>query len=279
MSTTANNNQHASSSSSASINSEHSKERLVSLEEKLDKLFSLISRFMKQPINSSNNYSAPSSKHDADDSDTEDEDRKERTDTDSVPTDYQPSYTLLDQYKTLSNNQVNVAPFSTPESITASSTLKNNDADLFVVKKRINYTLKPLFLMLNMTTQDSANVDVELIRYLAESASILTVNAQASLGRVRSDNISKEIYGPEVQQPIKIKDTPKMFYETETVISTFKKSGGSNTNGNNSSNSKPNSGSSGLSNNFSRSAGSVASGSNTSKSASGSNNRFQKNKK
>ncbi|KAN0037799.1 hypothetical protein ACTFIV_003154 [Dictyostelium citrinum] len=61
--------------------------------------------------------------------------------------------------------------------------------------------------------------------------------------------------------------------------STFKKSGGSNTNGNNSCNSKPNSGSSGRSNNFNGSAGSVASGSHTSKSANGSNNRFQKNKK
>ncbi|KAN0030092.1 hypothetical protein ACTFIV_011315 [Dictyostelium citrinum] len=208
-----------------------------------------------------------------------DEDREERTDTDSVPTDYQLSDTLLDQYKVLINNQgllveeecilkkseisemnkvfsfpsnlqVNVAPFCTPEGITASSTLKNNDADLFIVEKRINDTLKPLFLMLNMTTHDSANVDVELIRYLAESAIILTVNAQASLGRVRHNNISKEIYVSEVLQPIKIKDTLKMFDETETERSTFKKSGGSNTNGNSSSNSKPNSGSSGRSNNF-----------------------------
>ncbi|KAN0023497.1 hypothetical protein ACTFIV_007883 [Dictyostelium citrinum] len=315
MSTTANNNQDASSSSSsASINSDHSKERLDSLEEKFDKLFTLVNRFMKQPINSSDNYSVPSSKRDTDDSDTEDEDREERTDTDSVPTDYQLSDTLLDQYKVLINNQgllveeecilkkseisemnkvfsfpsnlqVNVAPFGTPEGITASSNLKNNDADLFIVEKRINDTLKPLFLMLNMTTHDSANVDVELIRYLAESAIILTVNAQASLGRVRRNNISKEIYGSEVLQPIKIKDTPKMFDETETERvrklaksirknneakqsllkinsqskSTFKKSGGSNTNGNSSSNSKPNSGSSGRSNNFNGSASSVAS--------------------
>ncbi|KAN0025490.1 hypothetical protein ACTFIU_003751 [Dictyostelium citrinum] len=33
-----------------------------------------------------------------------------------------------------------------------------------------------------MTTHNSTNVDVELIRYIAESAIILTVNAQASLG-------------------------------------------------------------------------------------------------
>ncbi|KAN0018579.1 hypothetical protein ACTFIU_011197 [Dictyostelium citrinum] len=156
-----------------------------------------------------------------------------------------------------------------------------------------------------MTTNDSTNVDVELIRYLAESAIILAVNAKASLGRVRRNNISKEIYDSEVLQPIKIKDTPKMFEGTETERvrklsksirknneakqsllkinsqskSTFKKSGGSNSNGNNSSNSKSSSGSSGRSNNFSGSAGSVASSSNTSKSASGINNRFQKNKK
>ncbi|KAN0033197.1 hypothetical protein ACTFIV_005208 [Dictyostelium citrinum] len=322
MSTT-NNNQDASSiSRSASIKSDHSKERLDSLEEKFDKFFSLVNRFMKQPINSSGNYSVPASKRESDDSDTEDEDREERTDTDSVPTDYQLSDTLLDQYKTLINNQgllieeecilkkseisemnkvfsfpsnfqVNVAPFGTSEGITAYSNLKNNDADIFVVEKRINDTLKPLFLMFNMTTHDSTNVDLELIRYLAESAIILTVNAQASLGRVRRNNISKEIYGSEVLQPIKIKDTPKMFDETETERvrklaksirknnevkqsllklnsqskSTFKKSGGYNTNGN-SSNSKPSSGSSGRSNNFNGSAGSVASGSNTSKSAS-----------
>ncbi|KAN0022983.1 hypothetical protein ACTFIU_009066 [Dictyostelium citrinum] len=335
MSTTANNNQEASSSSSsASINSNTSKERLDSLEEKFDNLFSLVNRFMKQSMNSSNNNSVPSCKRVADDSDTEDEDNEERSDTDSVPTDYQLSETLLHQFKPLINNQsllveeecilkkseisemnkvfsfpsnfqVNVAPFGTPEGITASSTLKNNDADLFIVEKRINDTLKPLLLMLTMTTNDSTNVDVELIRYLSESAIILAVNAQASLGGVHRNNISKEIYGSEVLQPIKIKDTPKMFDETETERvrklaksirknneakqsllklnsqskSTFKKSGGSNTNGNSSSNSKSSSGSSGRSNNFSGSAGSVASGSNTSKSASGSNNRFQKNKK
>ncbi|KAN0023516.1 hypothetical protein ACTFIV_007902 [Dictyostelium citrinum] len=171
-------------------------------------------------------------------------DREERTDIDSVPTDNQLSDTLLDQYKALINNQgllveedcilkkseisevnkkfsfplnfqVNISPFGTPEGITASSTLKNNDADLFIVEKRISDTLKPLFLMFNMTTHDSTNVDFELIGYLAESVIILTVNAQALLSRVRRNNISKEIYGSEVLQPIKIKDTPKMFDETE----------------------------------------------------------------
>ncbi|KAN0023515.1 hypothetical protein ACTFIV_007901 [Dictyostelium citrinum] len=148
MSTTAKNNQDVSSNS---------------LEEKFDKLFTLVNRIMKQPLNSSENYSVPSSKHDTDDSDTEDEDREERTDIDSVPTQYQISDTLLDQYKTLINNQgllveeecilkkieisemkkvfsfpsnfqVNVAPFGTPEGITASSTLKNIHLNLTELK-------------------------------------------------------------------------------------------------------------------------------------------------
>ncbi|KAN0037825.1 hypothetical protein ACTFIV_003180 [Dictyostelium citrinum] len=116
-------------------------------------------------------HSVPSSKRDTDDSDTEDEDREERTDTDSVPTDYQLSDTLLDQYQVLINNQgllveeecilkkseisemnkvfsfpsnlqVNVAPFGTPEGITASSNLKNNDADLFIVENGLCTGLK-----------------------------------------------------------------------------------------------------------------------------------------
>ncbi|KAN0025786.1 hypothetical protein ACTFIU_000049 [Dictyostelium citrinum] len=220
-----------------------------------------------------------------------DEDNEERSDTNSVPTDYQLSDTLMDQYKPLINNQGLLVEEDTPEGITASSTLKNNDADIYIVEKRINDTLNPLLLMLTMTTNNK------------ESAIILAVNAQASLGRVRRNNISKEIYGSEVLQPIKVKDTPKMFDETETERvrklaksirknnetkqsllklnsqskSSFKKSGGSNTNGNNSSNSKSSNGSSGRSNNFNGSAGSVASGSNTSKSASGTNNCFQKN--
>ncbi|KAN0025461.1 hypothetical protein ACTFIU_003722, partial [Dictyostelium citrinum] len=155
----------------------------------------------------------------ADDSDTEDEDNEERSDTNSVPTDYQLSDTLMDQYKPLINNQgllveeecilkkseiSEMNKRSTPEGITASSTLKNNDADIYIVEKRINDTLNPLLLMLTMTTNNT------------ESAIILAVNAQASLGRVRRNNISKEIYGSEVLQPIKIKNTPKMFDETET---------------------------------------------------------------
>ncbi|KAN0025793.1 hypothetical protein ACTFIU_000056, partial [Dictyostelium citrinum] len=85
--------------------------------------------------------------------------KEERSDTDSVPTNYQVSDTLLDLYKPLIENQVNVAPFCTPEGITASSTLKNNYADLFMVVKRINDSLKPLLLMLTMTTNDRTNLN------------------------------------------------------------------------------------------------------------------------
>ncbi|KAM9975629.1 hypothetical protein ACTFIW_005502 [Dictyostelium discoideum] len=182
-----------------------------------------------------------------------------------------------------------------PEGITVSSTVKNNDTDLLIVEKRINDSLKPLLLMSSMLSSDSSNVDVELISYLAQSAIVLAVNAQASLSRVRRNNIAKEIYGSEVLLPIKIKDTPKMFDETETervrkLAKSIRKnneakqsllklnyhsksntkksvnSSGNNTTGN-SSNSKSSSGSNGRSNNFNGSPSNVASGSNNTKSA------------
>ncbi|KAN0022972.1 hypothetical protein ACTFIU_009055 [Dictyostelium citrinum] len=164
MSTTANNNLEVSCSSfSASINANTSKERLDSLEEKFDNLFSSVNRFMKQSMNSTKNSSVPSCKRVHDDSDAEDEDKEERSYTDSVPTDYQLSDTLLDQFKPLINNQgllveeecilkkseisemnkvfsfptnfqVNVAPFGTPEDISSLSTLKNSDVDFFIVE-------------------------------------------------------------------------------------------------------------------------------------------------
>ncbi|KAM9972495.1 hypothetical protein ACTFIW_006038 [Dictyostelium discoideum] len=115
-----------------------------------------------------------------------------------------------------------------------------------------------------MLSSDSSNVDVELISYLAQSAIVLAVNAQASLSRVRRNNIAKEIYGSGVLLPIKIKDTPKMFDETETGR-VRKKANGNNTTGN-SSNGKSSSGSNGRSNNFNGSPSNVASGSENAKS-------------
>ncbi|KAM9950945.1 hypothetical protein ACTFIT_005026 [Dictyostelium discoideum] len=272
-----------------------------------------------------------------DNSDTENEQSEDESSNNvDVPTDYQLSDTLLGQYKHMVNNQgllveeecilkkdeiselnkvfnfpsnfqVNVAPFGTPEGITVSSNVKNNDTDLLIVEKRINDSLKPLLLMSSMLSSDSSNVDVELISYLTQSAIVLAVNAQASLSRVRRNNIAKEIYGSEVLLPIKIKDTLKMFDETENervrkLAKSIRKnneakqsllklnyhskpnakklvnSSGNNTTGN-SSNSKSSSGSNGRSNNFNGSPSSVASGSNNTKSANGTNNRFQKNKK
>ncbi|KAM9996516.1 hypothetical protein ACTFIZ_002320 [Dictyostelium cf. discoideum] len=157
-------------------------------------------------------------------------------------------------------------------------------------------SLKPLLLMSSMLSHNNSNVDLELIGYLPESAIVLAVNAQASFSLVR------------LLLPIKIKDTPKMFDETETELvrnlaksirknneakqsllkmnnnskPNFKKSvnsSGNNTNGNSSNNCKSSSGTNGRSNNFNGSPSNVASGSNNTKSASGTNNRFLKNKK
>ncbi|KAM9974048.1 hypothetical protein ACTFIR_009390 [Dictyostelium discoideum] len=289
---------------------------------------------MKEPMFSSSTNSPRQRTHN--DSDTENEQSDDESSNNvNVPTDYQLSDTLLGQYKHMVNNQgllveeecilkkdeiselnkvfnfpsnfqVNVSPFGTPEGITVSSTVKNNDTDLLIVEKRINDSLKPLLLISSMLSSDISNVDVELISYLAQSAIVLAVNAQASLSRVRRNNIAKEIYGSEVLLPIKIKDTPKMFDETETervrkLAKSIRKnnqakqsllklnyhskfntkksvnSSGFNTTGN-SSNSKSSSASNGRSNNFNGSPSNVASGSNNTKSANGTN-RFQKNKK
>ncbi|KAM9994461.1 hypothetical protein ACTFIZ_012881 [Dictyostelium cf. discoideum] len=295
MSTTVNNNEASSSSTPASNNAESLDLRMKSMEDQINNLSLAFTRFMKEPMFSSNTASCNKPSHD--DSDTESEQSDNETSNDvNVPTEYQLSDTLLGQYKHMVNNQgllvkeecilkkeeisemnkvfnfpsnfsVNVAPFGTPDGISVSSNVKNNYTDLLIVEKRINDSLKPLLLM------------------STESAIVLAVNAQASLSRVRRNNIAKEIYGSEVLLPIKIKDTPKMFDETETERvrklaksirknneakqsllkmnnhskSNFKKSvnsSGNNTNGNSSNNS-----------------------SNNTKSASGTNNRFQKNKK
>ncbi|KAM9950960.1 hypothetical protein ACTFIT_008816 [Dictyostelium discoideum] len=313
MSTTVNNNEASSSSTSASNSAESFDLRMKSMEDQINNLSLAFTRFMKEPMFSSNTNSRTQPSHD--NSDTENEQSEDESSNNvDVPTDYQLSDTLLGQYKHMINNQgllveeeLNVAPFGTPEGITVSSNVKNNDTDLLIVEKRINDSLKPLLLMSSMLSSDSSNVDVELISYLNQSVIVLAVNAQASLSRVRRNNIAKEIYGSEVLLPIKIKDTPKMFDETETERvrklaksirknneakqsllklnyhskSNVKKSvnsSGNNTTGN-SSNSKSSSGSNGRSNNFNGSPSNVASGSNNTKSTNGTYNRFQKNKK
>ncbi|KAM9954236.1 hypothetical protein ACTFIW_003777 [Dictyostelium discoideum] len=316
MSTTVNNNDASSSSTSASNNAEYFDLRIKSMDDQINNLSLAFTRFMKEPMFSSNTNSRSQRTHDNSDTENEQCDDESSNNVD-VPTDYQLSDTLLGQYKHIVNNQgllveeecilkkdkiselnkvfnfpsnfqVNVAPFGTPEGITVSSTVKNNDTDMLIVEKRINDSLKPLLLMSSMLSSDSSNVD-------------------ASLSRVRRNNIAKEIYGSEVLLPIKIKNTPKMFDETETervrkLAKSIRKnneakqsllklnyhpkpnakksvnSSGNNTTGN-SSNSKSSSGSNGQSNNFNGSPSNVASGSNNTISANGNNNRFQKNKK
>ncbi|KAM9974256.1 hypothetical protein ACTFIR_012777 [Dictyostelium discoideum] len=235
MSTTINNNDASSSSTSTSNNAESFDLRMKSMEDQINNLSLAFTRFMKEPMFSFNTNSRSQRTHDDSDTENEQSDDESSNNVD-VPTDYQLSDTLLGQYKHMVNNQgllveeecilkkdeiselnkvfnfpsnfqVNVAPFGTPEGITVSSTVKNNDTDLLIVEKRINDSLKPLLLMSSMISSDSSNVD---------NAIVLAVNAQASLSRVRRNNIAKEIYGSEVLLPIKIKDTPKMFDETET---------------------------------------------------------------
>ncbi|KAM9962799.1 hypothetical protein ACTFIR_005716 [Dictyostelium discoideum] len=263
--------------------------RMKSMEDQIDNLSLAFTRFMF----SHNTNLLNQRTHDNSDKENE-QSNDESTNNVYIPTDYKLFDTLL-VFNFSSNFQVNVAPFGTPEGITVSSTVKNNDTDLLIVEKRINDSLKPLLLMSSMLSSDSSNVDVELISYLAQSAIVLAVNAQASLSRVRRNNIAKEIYGSEVLLPIKIKDTPKMFDETETervrkLAKSIRKnneakqsllklnyhsksnskksvnSSGNNTTGN-SSNSKSSSGSNGRSNNFNGSPSNVASGSNNTKSA------------
>ncbi|KAM9954311.1 hypothetical protein ACTFIW_003852 [Dictyostelium discoideum] len=288
MSTTVKNNDASSSSTSASNNAESFDLRMKSMEDQINNLSLAFTRFMKEPMFSSNTNSRSQRTHDDSDTENEQSDDESSNNVD-VPTDYQLSDTLIGQYKHLVNNQ----GLLVEEEL--SSTVKNNDTDLLIVEKRINDTLKPLLLMSSMLSSDSSNVDVELISYLAQSAIVLAVNAQASLSRVR------------LLLPIKIKDTPKMFDETETgrvrkLAKSIRKnneakqsllklnyhakpntkksvnSSGNNTTGN-SSNSKSSSGSKGRSNNFNGSPSNVASGSNNTKSEKGTNNRFQKNKK
>ncbi|KAM9955152.1 hypothetical protein ACTFIW_008816 [Dictyostelium discoideum] len=205
----------------------------------------------------------------------------------------------------LVEEELNVAPFCTPEGISVSSTVKNNDTDLLIVEKRINHSLKSLFFVSSMLSSDSSNVDVELISYLAQSEIVLVVNTQASLSRVRRNNIAKKSmvlkYSYQLRSRIhqkclmKLKRVRKLArsirknneakqsllklnYHSKPNAKKSVNSIGNNTTGN-SSNSKFNSGSNGRSNNFNGSPSNVASGSNNTKSTNGTNNLFQKNNK
>ncbi|KAN0045047.1 hypothetical protein ACTA71_006575 [Dictyostelium dimigraforme] len=228
---TANNNDEASGSSNSTNDFDY---RIKAMEEQINKLTSAFTKFMKEPVNIHN-----------DPQETIKDKNETSFDSTDIPSEYMLSDSLLEQYKDLINNQglldeevcilkkneiadmnklfnfpsnfqVNVAPFGTPEGIVASSSVKNNDIDLLIIEKRINDSLKPLFFMSNILATEKSNVDLEMINYLVESTILLVINAQATISRVRRNNMSKEIYGSEVLLPIKIKDTPKMFDEEET---------------------------------------------------------------
>ncbi|KAM9954213.1 hypothetical protein ACTFIW_003754 [Dictyostelium discoideum] len=197
---------------------------MKSMEDQINNLSLAFTRFIKEPMFSSNTNSRSQRTHDNSDTENEQSD-DESSNNVEVPTDYQLFDNLLEEcilkkdkisqwnkvFNFPSNFQVNVAPFGTPEGFSISSSFKNNDTNLLIVEKRINDSLKPLLLISSMVSSDSSNVDVELIRQLAQSAIVLAANAQAYLGRVRRSNVAKEIYGPEVLLPIKIKYTPKTY--------------------------------------------------------------------
>ncbi|KAK5576851.1 hypothetical protein RB653_001787 [Dictyostelium firmibasis] len=193
MSTTDNNN-HASSSTENNSNSYET--RMKSLEDQISNLSLAFTRYMKEPIRES--YGNSDNQRSNDESETENEQgllveekcilkKNEIADVNKI-------------FCFPSNFQVNVAPFGTPEGISASSNLKNNDTDLYIVEKRINDILKPILLLSSMISSDKTDIDTELLGYLADSSIQLVVSAQATLARVRRNNISKEIYVSKVNQ-------------------------------------------------------------------------------
>ncbi|KAN0040722.1 hypothetical protein ACTA71_009060 [Dictyostelium dimigraforme] len=298
MSTTSN----AASSSSASPNNADSFDhRMKAMEEQINNLSLAFTRLMKESKDSDS---------------TQGDKSDEESDNMDIPSEYQLPEPVFNQFKNIINNQglldeeicilkkneisemnklfnfpsnlqVNVAPFGTPEGISIPNNLKNNDTDLLTVEKRINDSLKPLFLISSLLAAEKSDINIELLNHLIESTIVLVINSQATLGRVRRNNVAKGIYGSEVILPIKIKDTPKMFDETETervrkLAKSIRKnnearqsllkqnynskgsskktsnSSGNNSTGN-SSNSKSSSGSNGGSNNFNGSPSNVAS--------------------
>ncbi|KAM9957115.1 hypothetical protein ACTFIR_003852 [Dictyostelium discoideum] len=103
MSTTVNNND-ASSSTSASKNAEPYDLRMKSMEDQINNLSLDFTRFMKEPMFSSNTNSRSQRTHDDSDTESEQSDDESSNNVD-VPTDYQLSDTLLGQYKHMVNNQ------------------------------------------------------------------------------------------------------------------------------------------------------------------------------
>ncbi|KAM9955066.1 hypothetical protein ACTFIW_008730 [Dictyostelium discoideum] len=104
ISTTVNNNDASSSSTSASNNAESFDLRMKSMEDQINNLSLAFTRFMKEPMFSSNTNSRSQRTHDDSDTENEQSDDESSNNVD-VPTDYQLSDTLLGQYKHMVNNQ------------------------------------------------------------------------------------------------------------------------------------------------------------------------------
>ncbi|EAL60369.1 hypothetical protein DDB_G0294232 [Dictyostelium discoideum AX4] len=100
MSTTVNNNDASSSSTSAYNSAESFDLRMKSMEDQINNLSLVFTRFMKEPMFSSNTNSRSQPSHDI--SDTENEQSEDESSNNfDVPTDYQLSDTLIGQYKHL----------------------------------------------------------------------------------------------------------------------------------------------------------------------------------
>ncbi|KAM9950977.1 hypothetical protein ACTFIT_009734 [Dictyostelium discoideum] len=103
MSTTVNNNDASSSSTSAYNSAESFDLRMKSMEDQINNLSLVFTRFMKEPMFSSNTNSRSQPSHDI--SDTENEQSEDESSNNfDVPTDYQLSDTLIGQYKHLIYN-------------------------------------------------------------------------------------------------------------------------------------------------------------------------------
>ncbi|KAN0033464.1 hypothetical protein ACTA71_002891 [Dictyostelium dimigraforme] len=299
MSTTSN----AASSSSASPNNADSFDhRMKAMEEQINNLSLAFTRLMKE---SSKSKSDDSTNRNQEDSDSTQGDKSdEESDNMDIPSEYQLPEPVFNQFKNIINNQglldeeicilkkneisemnklfnfpsnlqVNVAPFGTPEGISIPNNLKNNDTDLLIVEKRINDSLKPLFLISSLLEAEKPDINIELLNHLIESTIVLVINSQATLGRVRhTPKMFDETESERVRKLAKSirknnearQSLLKQNYNSKGSSKKTSNSSGNNSTGN-SSNSKSSSGSNGGSNNFNGSPSNVASGSNNTKSA------------
>ncbi|KAK5576816.1 hypothetical protein RB653_007960 [Dictyostelium firmibasis] len=106
MNTTVNNNSNDQSygSSSKDNNTNLMDIRMKSIEDQINKLTLTFSRYVKEPITSNNNLSKNQENNNNSDKENEDNDDDSNNDVD-IPTEYQLSDSLFNEYKHLLNNQ------------------------------------------------------------------------------------------------------------------------------------------------------------------------------